>query len=301
MKYLSETQTQFYLTFDLNTLKRYYRPGAGSYDYYFIKEPKNLKINGIERAHFCQIYAILELSNRNVIKSIKEQKMEEENLIELNLDMLFFYCFQKYFLLNRDEDYFFCEIMKLNLKGDSSNNSNKNLSLDENNTISLIAPFKEDNTSEIGNEYLLKNIIIGYPHSFRLSEINRLYDKKNNIFIAKYIAIGINDNPEVHIIGGNTLNYRIFKVYFDLKNNANIKFDYLGKEQKSINFRKENGSKLFGLELTAFDIVNIFGTSKFLIGFYSSLYNNTKQIDPEESEEALYFGYIESLFDSECE
>ena len=295
------TQPQLYLTFDLNALQRYYRPGAGPYDYYFIQEPKNLKINGIERAHFCQIYTVLELSNRNVIKSIKEQKIEEENLIKLNFDLVFFYCFQNYFLLNRDEDYFFCEIMKLNLKGNNSNNSNKNLTLDENNTISLIAPFKEENTSEIGNGYLLKNIIVGYPHSFRLSEINRLYDKENNVFLAKYIAIGINENPESHITGGNTLNYRIFKVYFDLKNNSNIKFDYLGKEQKSINFRKENGSKLFGLELTAFDIVNIFGTSKFLIGFYSFLYDSTKPIEPEEKEESLYFGYIESLFDSECE
>ena len=301
----SSSSEQYYLAFDLNVLKRYSRYGAGPYDYYFIQEPKKLKINGISQAEFCQIFSILELSNKNLKSSEEEQKIEEENLIKLDFDLLFFYCFQSYRIIN---DYFYCEIMKLNLKGDSLNNSNKNLYLDENDTaISLIAPYKEDNYTEINKGgYLLKNIGLmqGYPYRFRICEINRIYDEKNNIFIAKYIAIGFNKNPinEDSLVGaGNSLNYRIFKVYFDLKNNTNIRFDYLNQEQKTINFRKKDGSYLFGLQLSSFDIVNIVGTNKFLIGFYSNLFGTTQRIDPDEKNESLYLGYIESLFDSECE
>ena len=165
----SSSSEQYYLAFDLNVLKRYSRYGAGPYDYYFIQEPKKLKINGISQAEFCQIFSILELSNKNLKSSEEEQKIEEENLIKLDFDLLFFYCFQSYRIIN---DYFYCEIMKLNLKGDSLNNSNKNIYLNENDTaISLIAPYKEDNYTEINKGgYLLKNIGLmqGYPYRFKI-------------------------------------------------------------------------------------------------------------------------------------
>jgi hypothetical protein len=77
--------------------------------------------------------------------------------------------------------------MKLNLKGESLNNSNINLYLEENDTVlSLIAPYKENNYTEINKGgYLLKNIGLnqGYPYRFKLCEINRIYDEKKKIFL----------------------------------------------------------------------------------------------------------------------
>lgn len=74
--------------------------------------------------------------------------------------------------------------MKFNIEGDSSDNSNTHLSINENNPFTLIASYKEKN-------YIFMNKPIAMNcGQVEIVEIRRKFDEKKNTLIFKYLIVG---------------------------------------------------------------------------------------------------------------
>ena len=297
-------QTQLYLIIDLKNLNKcsiqnlpHKMKKFEEKYYYFIYNPK-LSISNNEIIGYEKIYTLTELSKKNVMESFERDNIESKYL-NLNLDLFFFNC---YF-----QTYLFCELMKLNIEGDSSDNSNIHLSVNEKNPLLLIAPYNDKNNIEIPNEKygLFKKTKLpnlGHLQDVELAEINRKLDEKKKILITKYIVVGKSFVDELDInIGSKEIStvyvYNFFKVYFDLNNLNTVKYTIISKP-KVLHLRRYNSNSLFNVT-NDLNIIKIYNTSRFLFS-YTNVDERERKYKNELLNTYLFVGYLDNNFDSEC-
>ena len=260
--------------------------------YYFIYNPK-LSISSNVIISYEKIYTLTELSKKNIIESSEKDNIELKYL-NLNLDLFFFNC---YF-----HTYLFCELMKLNIEGDSLDNSNTHLSINEKYPLSLIAPYNDKNNIEIPNEKygLFKQTKVPHSQNIELAEINRKLDEQKKTLIIKYLVVGkifaddldiIIDNKELSTV----YVYNYFKVNFDLNNLNTAKYTIISKPK--FLYLRRNGN-LLNVSYD-YNIIKIYNTSRYLFSYANE--DENERVSKNEILKSYFFtGYLDNNFDSEC-
>ena len=302
--------TQF-IIFDLKNVTKFshpYRRDINKYEdekkYIFINKAKiiNNPINGTELRETEPSYLIYNLYYPliDLSKDLIDDENTEEIFAQLNLDLFVFNCFLQFFSL-RNETCYYCSLLKINIEGDNSNNSNSNLYINENNSLSLIAPLNEKNNNVDMKKIILKNIEIGKEYAPEIVEVNRNWDKKRKKYIIKYFIIGLK-TAEVQRISYNNIGkyfyYNFLKLEFNSNNISDVK--YIIYEQKRLYFRDKKGSDIYFYDLIKFNILNIYNSSRYLLSFTSYTGPSTMPHNPYPVP-YLYVSYFDNIYDSECE
>lgn len=290
---------QKYLIFDLKNVKKY-EPTPTEINtinetllnkmYYFLDKPKETIISHNKDIGYTKLFSLTELSKKNIVKSPEINEIEAK-YFNLNLDLYFFNCYSF-------DAYFNCELMKFNIEGDSSDNSNTHLSVNDN-PFALIASYQEKN-------YIFMNKPFGMnDNQIEIAEIRRKLDEKKNILKFKYLIVGkvylYEDIKEENVNSGDlliNLNYNYFTVEFELNNLSSAKLTLIA-EQKSLHFRRPNGRSLKHSFIGFYNMEKLYDTSRYLFSFPGEdIHYMSKVIFLNV---LLYVGYFDINLESECE
>ena len=290
---------QKYLIFDLKNIEKY-EPTPTEINtvnetllnkiYYFLYKPKETTISHNKDIGYTKLFSLTELSKKNIVKSPEINEIEAKYL-NLNLDLYFFNCYSF-------DAYFNCELMKFNIEGDSSDNSNTHLSIADN-PFTLIASNQEKNYIFMNRPFSMND------NQIEIAEIRRKLDEKKNILIFKYLIVGkvylyeeIKEeyvNPQDLLFN---LNYNYFTVEFQLNNLSSAKLTLISK-QKSLHFRRPNGEYLKHSFIGFYNMEKLYDTSRYLFSFPARDANYiSKTIFLNVF---LYVGYFDINIESECE